>query len=82
MISEHTSLTNRGRELDARRIRAVTGNVTLDIVVSRETGLLPTHVTRIMQGVYAVTIRSKGIYPPTKQQLHRLAADRRLTAVV
>ena len=34
-----------------------------------------------MQGSYAVTIRSTGYYAPTRKQLHRLAKDRRLTAV-
>lgn len=82
VISEHTSLTDRGRELHLRTIRAVTGNVVLDIVVARPAGPLPSHATRIMQGGYAVTIRSTGFYPPTRRQLDRLAGDRRLTAVV
>ena len=81
VISEHTSLTNRGRELRLRAIRAVSGNVVLDVVVGRPTNRRPSHATRIMQGSYAVTIKSTGYYAPTRKQLRRLAEDRRLTAV-
>ena len=82
VISEHTSLTNRGRELRSRAIRAVSGNVTLDVVIAPATDRSPAHATRIMQGSYAITIRSTGYYAPTRKQLHRLAKDRRLTAVL
>jgi hypothetical protein len=82
VISEHTSLTNRGQELRSRVIRALSGNAALEVVISRPTRPLPSHATRIMQGSYAITIRSTGYYAPTRKQLHRLAADHRLTAVV
>jgi hypothetical protein len=82
VLYERTSLTNRGRELGSRTIRAITGNVVLDVVVARSSTSLPSHATRILQSGYAVTIRSKGYYPPTREQLRHLATDRRLTAVV
>jgi hypothetical protein len=82
VLYERTSLTDRGRELESRTIRAVTGNVVLDIVIGRGSGPLPSHATQVRLGGYAVTIRSTGFYAPSRKQLRRLATDRRLTAVV
>ena len=63
VISEHTDLTDHGRVLYSRVIRAFSGNVVLDIVIARPTAPPPSHAVRIMQGEYAVTIRSKGYLP-------------------
>lgn len=82
VVSERTTLADRGRRVDHRTIRAVSGNVVLDIVVTPSGGPLPSRATRARQRGYAVTVRSKGYYPPTREQLRRLATDHRLTTVV